>query len=98
MCNRIIYVFDSVFIWTVSLLVKERMDLTLIIYIFHTFRYMFFFQMPYLPEFFLQHDCCSSLNAMFRDMDKKPLKNCTEEDIEAYKYTFSKKGLLHQYK
>lgn len=54
--------------------------------------YMFFFQMPYLPEFFLQHDCCSSLNAMFLDMDKKPLKNCTEEDIEAYKYTFSKKG------
>lgn len=59
---------------------------------------MFFFQMPYLPEFFLQHDCCSSLNAMFRDMDKKPLKNCTEEDLEAYKYTFSKKGLLNQYK
>lgn len=59
---------------------------------------MFFFQMPYLPEFLLQHDCCSSLNAMFRDIDKKQLKNCTEEDIEAYKYTFSKKGLLHPYK
>lgn len=54
--------------------------------------YMFFFQMPYLPEFILQHDCCSSLNAMFRDNDKEQLKNCTKEDIEAYKYTFSKKG------
>ncbi|XP_056022613.1 epoxide hydrolase 4-like [Ostrea edulis] len=54
--------------------------------------YMFFFQMPFLPEFMLEHDGCSTLNMMFRDADKKRIKNTTQEDIEAYKYTFSKKG------
>lgn len=53
---------------------------------------MFFFQMPFLPEFMLEHDGCSTLNMMFRDADKKRIKNTTQEDIEAYKYTFSKKG------
>ncbi|XP_061173203.1 epoxide hydrolase 4-like [Saccostrea echinata] len=54
--------------------------------------YMFFFQMPFLPEFMLSHGHCSSLDMMFRGKDKKRIKNCTEEDIEAYKYNFAKKG------
>lgn len=46
--------------------------------------YVFFFQMPYLPEF------STSLNdlAVFSVMKQ------SEEDTEAYKYVFSKKGAL----
>lgn len=47
--------------------------------------YVFYFQMPILPEF------SSSLNdfAIFDDMVHE-----SEEDLEAYKYTFSKEGAM----
>lgn len=53
--------------------------------------YIFYFQMPMLPEF----------TVSLRDYDMmrvignhKFSKNFTEEDLEAYKYTFSKPGAL----
>ncbi|CRK96598.1 CLUMA_CG009929, isoform A [Clunio marinus] len=47
--------------------------------------YMFFFQMPVLPEFFTR----------FYDMKSfRMMKHQTEEETEAYKYTFGKEGAL----
>ncbi|XP_058835206.1 epoxide hydrolase 1-like [Topomyia yanbarensis] len=49
--------------------------------------YMFFFQMPQLPEFFIRMSDLRMFDAMFR-------KYVSPEEIEAYKYTFAKKGAL----
>jgi len=53
--------------------------------------YVFFFQMPRLPEFTITlHDF-----AMIKAIGNgKISENFTEEDLEAYKYTFSKTGAL----
>ena len=53
------------------------------------FRYMFFFQMPYLPEFVFSHGDCQVLEAMF---SKKTFKTCCAEDVEAYKFAFARPG------
>ncbi|KAK3097744.1 hypothetical protein FSP39_012716 [Pinctada imbricata] len=51
--------------------------------------YMFLFQMPFLPEFILEHDDLSMFDAMMR---KKQIKTITPDDVEAYKYAFSRPG------
>ena len=53
--------------------------------------YIFFFQMPFMPEF------VSSLNdyALLKQIGSGKISDTfTEEDLEAYKYTFSKEGTL----
>lgn len=45
--------------------------------------YVFFFQMPYLPEFCLRTYDMKGLKVM---------KQASEEELEAYKYTFGKEG------
>nr|CAD7205468.1 unnamed protein product [Timema douglasi] len=55
-------------------------------------RYVFFFQMPFFPELFISmHDLVA-----FKRIFKKtiPESSVEAEDIEAFKYTFSKPGAL----
>lgn len=54
--------------------------------------YTFFFKMPCLPELMLS----TSDYAIFRTISKNR-ENYTEEDIEAFKFTFSKTGQWAQY-
>lgn len=49
--------------------------------------YVFFFQLPYLPEFVLEMDDFKAFEEAFRKV-----KNFTEEDIEAYKYALCQSG------
>lgn len=49
--------------------------------------YTFFFKMPKLPEFFIRMND-------FRMFDKVFGKHCSPEEVEAFKYTFAKKGAL----
>ncbi|XP_062535182.1 epoxide hydrolase 1-like [Armigeres subalbatus] len=49
--------------------------------------YMFFFQMPKLPELFVRMNDLKMLDIALG-------KFCSPEELEAYKYTFSKKGAL----
>ncbi|XP_065090945.1 epoxide hydrolase 1-like [Ochlerotatus camptorhynchus] len=49
--------------------------------------YMFFFQMPKLPEFFIRMNDLKTFEMALG-------KHCTPEEVEAFKYTFSKKGAL----
>ncbi|KAJ7372945.1 Epoxide hydrolase 4 [Desmophyllum pertusum] len=49
--------------------------------------YLFFFQLPYLPEFIVEMDDYKMLNKAF-----EKVKNFTEEDVEAYKYALSQSG------
>lgn len=57
--------------------------------------YVFFFQMPLLPELALAVD---DFKLFKRTMcGEEYNNNITEEDIDAYKYTFSKPGLLNRY-
>ena len=56
--------------------------------------YMFFCQLPYIPELYIQSDDFALFKQMFH---KKPagLTNTdlvTDNDIEVFKYTFSQKG------
>lgn len=51
--------------------------------------YMLFFQMPLLPELMLMADDFNVFTTMWKD---KFSDNFTEEDLEAYKYTFSRPG------
>nr|CAD7599222.1 unnamed protein product [Timema genevievae] len=56
------------------------------------YTYVFFFQMPFLPELFISmHDLVS-----FKRLFKKtiPESSVEDEDVEAFKYTFSKPGAL----
>lgn len=53
--------------------------------------YVFFFQMPYMPEFTLSLRDYDSLRAIGSN---KFSSTFTEEDLEAYKYTFAKKNAL----
>lgn len=52
--------------------------------------YIFFFQMPILPEIAVASNDFRLFNEMY---DSKFTKYFTEDDLEAYKYTFSQKGL-----
>ncbi|KAG8226028.1 hypothetical protein J437_LFUL004149 [Ladona fulva] len=51
--------------------------------------YIFFFQLPYLPELVLRSEDMIGFNVL-RYRNKKNI--VTDEDIEAYKYTFGKEG------
>jgi len=56
--------------------------------------YMFFFQLPYLPEYFLSAGDITCLD-LLREGEAPPIKNLgnfTVEDLEAYKYSFFKGG------
>lgn len=48
-------------------------------------RYVFFYQMPKLPEFFMRMSDLKLFEMVFR-------KHCNDEELEAFKYTFAKKG------
>lgn len=50
-------------------------------------RYIFFFKMPKLPEFFVRLNDLKMFEASFG-------KCCTPEEVEAFKYTFAKKGTV----
>jgi len=55
--------------------------------------YMFFFQLPYLPELFMWNDDFSAMDGMFRQkMQGASRTPCTLEEVEAYKYAFSQPG------
>ncbi|KXJ82329.1 epoxide hydrolase 1 [Aedes albopictus] len=49
--------------------------------------YIFFFKMPKFPEFFVRMNDLKMFDVSFG-------KCCTPEEVEAYKYTFAKKGAL----
>lgn len=52
--------------------------------------YIFFFQLPYLPEYFIQMQDCKFLNVIWRT--KRDPSAFTEEDKEAYRFVFGKPG------
>uniref|UniRef100_A0A1B6JJR5 AB hydrolase-1 domain-containing protein n=2 Tax=Homalodisca liturata TaxID=320908 RepID=A0A1B6JJR5_9HEMI len=54
--------------------------------------YVFFFQLPYLPELVLRMDDFASFEKNIKS-NKSP-QPLTEEDLEAFKYTFGKPGAL----
>lgn len=56
--------------------------------------YILFFQMPVLPELVLMADDFATFDMMHRAMVKNQSNNFTDEDLEAYKYTFSQPGAL----
>jgi len=53
--------------------------------------YIFFFQLPYLPELFCSLNDFKMFNVMLQG-DKKQWKEVSDEEVEAFKYTFSKSG------
>lgn len=58
-------------------------------------RYLYFFQIPYLPEIFLRMQDLKFLNVIFRT--KKQISPYSEEDKEAYRFTFGKPGKYGSY-
>ncbi|XP_033750765.1 epoxide hydrolase 4-like isoform X2 [Pecten maximus] len=57
--------------------------------------YMFLFQVPYLPEYMLSRDDFRSVNEMFTGKHGGvKVGTVSEEDVEAYKYAFSRSGGL----
>jgi hypothetical protein len=55
-------------------------------------RYIFFFQLPYLPEILISSFDFIGFPEMFRRNRPKELSPVTDEDIEAFKYTFGQPG------
>jgi hypothetical protein len=53
---------------------------------------MFFFQLPYLPELSLSSFDFRGFRRLFRGRKPKFPLTVTDEDIEAFKYNFSKPG------
>ena len=56
---------------------------------------MFFFQTPFLPELMFRLNDYSLFNTFFTDPQEGGTKNpeaFTNEDLEAWKYTFSRSG------
>lgn len=51
--------------------------------------YIFFFQMPILPELLIASDDYAVFDAIYNG---KFNENFTEEDLDAYKFTFSRPG------
>ncbi|XP_069137121.1 epoxide hydrolase 4-like isoform X2 [Argopecten irradians] len=55
--------------------------------------YMFFFQMPYLPEYMLTRDDFKSISIMFTGRSGGvKVGSLSDDDVEAYKYAFSQPG------
>ncbi len=64
------------------------------IYTYFVFsRYIFFYQVPFIPELLIEADDFAILKQIFC---AKPMglinKNMTPDDLEVFKYTFSQKG------
>jgi len=57
-------------------------------------RYVFFFQLPYLPELFISSYDFVGFPKMLRQ-GKGINSKVTAEDIEAFKYTFGRPGKCH---
>lgn len=55
--------------------------------------YIFFFQAPYLPEFTMAMNDYKMFKSTMCGADYT--ETVTEQDIEAYKYTFAKPGLCY---
>nr|CAD7414993.1 unnamed protein product [Timema cristinae] len=55
-------------------------------------KYVFFFQMPFLPELFISMNDLVAFKRIFKK--NIPGSSVEDEDIEAFKYTFSKPGAL----
>ena len=53
----------------------------------YLFRYIFFFQMPWIPEALFQSEDLRILERMIRNV-----KGVNEDDIEMFKYTFQSHG------
>jgi hypothetical protein len=61
--------------------------------VFHmSHRYLFFYMLPYLPEIAISAFDFMAFAMVLRRKKPKDLSPVTDEDIEAYKYTFSKPG------
>ncbi|XP_006006057.1 epoxide hydrolase 4 isoform X1 [Latimeria chalumnae] len=58
------------------------------------FRYMFFFQVPKLPELVISLDDFGALKSAFRGRERGIQNKLTDEEIEAYLYSFSQPGAL----
>nr|KAG5703519.1 hypothetical protein BaRGS_020153 [Batillaria attramentaria] len=57
------------------------------------YRYMFFFQMPLVPEFVFATSDYSALDDLFRGKESGVRSDSmTADDVEAYKYAFSRSG------
>ena len=57
-------------------------------------RDVFFFQLPYLPEFVFRAYDMVRVKHLLRGRTPKSLSPITKEDINAYKYTFGKSGKI----
>ena len=57
---------------------------------------MFFFQMPWLPELMLRMSDFFMLEQVFADLRGKKGEEVllSDEEIEAFKYTFSQQGIV----
>lgn len=56
--------------------------------------YIFYFQIPYLPEYVLAKNDFEALSNMFTSKAGVRKENMDPEDIEIYKYVFAQKGAL----
>ncbi|XP_013388618.1 epoxide hydrolase 4 [Lingula anatina] len=56
--------------------------------------YIFFFQLPWFPEFLISHNDYDILQKSFRGADGKVIGSMTPEDLEAYTYCFSQPNTL----
>jgi pimeloyl-ACP methyl ester carboxylesterase len=52
--------------------------------------YIFFYQLPYIPEWAVHTNDLEAFDTVFSDENKQ--LTITEEELEAYKYTYSRKG------
>ncbi|KAJ9574479.1 hypothetical protein L9F63_008342, partial [Diploptera punctata] len=56
--------------------------------------YVFFYQLPYLPELLIRSFDFRVFKVLFKAKTPKTTTIATDEDIEAFKYTFSKPGSI----
>ncbi|KAK7874508.1 hypothetical protein R5R35_001592 [Gryllus longicercus] len=57
--------------------------------------YIFFFQVPYIPEIMMRSYDCHSLKKNFRKYRTETETKVTDEDIEAFKYFFTQPGAFN---
>lgn len=53
------------------------------------------FQLPFLPEIFFHTEDLACFERMFASSDNNA--NISDEDLEGYKYTFSRKGKVIEF-
>jgi len=107
-CILVGHDWGAIVSWTVAMLYPHLIDKLIIMNVPHpaTFRndlsiaqirrswYMFFYQIPFIPELLLQANDLGIFKRMFQE---KPMglintNNMTSDELEVYKYTFSQKG------